>query len=63
MNENTRELVLAGLRQALQAKVATIWTNVTLAGEANPAQRFHDGVIRAAELYEQAVAAVEAVER
>lgn len=60
MNDGTRELILAGLRQGLQAKVAVIWTNVTLAGETNAEQRFKDGITKAAKLYEQAVEAVEA---
>jgi hypothetical protein len=51
---HTREVVLDGLRQALQARVATIWNNVTLAGEPNSVARFKDGMLKAITHYEQA---------
>jgi hypothetical protein len=57
--DDTREILLAGLRQALQARVANIWNNVTLAGEQPPGPRFKEGVTRAVEYYKQAVKAIE----
>ena len=57
--DDTREILLAGLRQALQAHVANVWNNVTLAGEQPPGPRFKEGVTRAVDYYKQAVAAVE----
>lgn len=58
-SDDTREILLAGLRQALQARVATVWSNVTLGGEQAPGPRFKEGVTKAVAYYEQAVAAVE----
>ena len=57
--DDTREVILAGLRHALQMRVATIWNNVTQAGEQAPGPRFKEGVTKAAIFYQQAVAAVE----
>ena len=50
----TREVLLEGLRQALQARVGTIWNNVTLAGEPSPGPRFAEGIKKAIEYYEKA---------
>ena len=47
------------MRHALQMRVATIWNNVTLAGEQAPGPRFKEGVTKAVAYYQQAVAAVE----
>jgi hypothetical protein len=47
------------LRQALQARVANVWNNVTLGGEQAPGPRFKEGVTKAVIFYQQAVAAVE----
>ena len=57
--DDTRDVILAGLRHALQMRVATIWNNVTLAGEQAPGPRFKEGVTKAVAYYQQAVAAVE----
>lgn len=54
----TREVLLAGLRQALQARVGSIWNNVTLAGEPDSAARFKEGVERSAKFYERAWRAI-----
>lgn len=54
MNLETRELLLEALAQALQARVATIWNNVTLAGENDPEKRFIEGVTKAVAYYEAA---------
>jgi hypothetical protein len=62
MTDDTREVMLEGLRQALSAKVANIWTNVTLAGEPNPERRFKEGVTKAAVFYRQAVKAIKEME-
>jgi hypothetical protein len=62
MTDDTREIMLEGLRQALAAKVANIWSNVTLAGEPHPEQRFKEGVTKAAQFYRQAVKAVDEME-
>lgn len=51
---NTREVLLDGLRLALQTKVAAIWGNVTLAGEPAPGPRFTNGIKDAIENYEKA---------
>lgn len=57
--DDTREVLLAGLRQALQARVANVWNNVTLGGEQAPGPRFKEGVTKAVIFYQQAVTAVE----
>jgi len=57
--DDTRDLLLAALRQALQARVAQVWSNVTLAGEQPPGPRFKEGITKAVAYYKQAVAAVE----
>jgi hypothetical protein len=63
MNEDTRTVILEGLRQALQARVAAVWSNVTLAGEQqHAAKRFKEGITTAVSFYEQAVEAIEAME-
>jgi len=51
---NTRELVLDGLRQALQGRIAQVWANVTLAGEPDPGPRFIEGFNTAVKAYEKA---------
>lgn len=52
---HTREVLLDGLRQALQARVGSIWSNVTLAGETAHAEaRFIKGVEEAIKFYEKA---------
>jgi hypothetical protein len=58
-NPNVREIALEGLRQALQARVAQIWTNITLPGEGNRAERFKEGYAKAVEAYELAWHAVD----
>jgi hypothetical protein len=58
-SEETREILLAGLRHALQMRVATIWNNVTLEGAQEPGPRFKKGVTAAVDYYKQAVVAVE----
>jgi hypothetical protein len=57
--DDTRDVILAGLRHALQMRVATIWNNVTLSGEQEPGPRFKEGVTKAVKFYQQAVKAVE----
>jgi hypothetical protein len=57
--DDTRDVILAGLRHALQMRVATIWNNVTLGGEQAPGPRFKEGITKAVIFYQQAVAAVE----
>lgn len=54
----TREVLLDGLRQALQVRIGSIWNNVTLAGESNSAARFKDGLTKAIAHYEQAWKAI-----
>lgn len=54
----TREVLLAGLRQALQVRVGNIWNNVTLAGETDSAARFKEGVERSVKFYEKAWRAI-----
>jgi hypothetical protein len=56
---NTRTVVLEGLRQALQARVAQVWTTVTMAGEQNREERFKTGFMKAIEAYEQAWSAID----
>jgi hypothetical protein len=58
-SDDTREILLAGLRQALQARVANVWNNVTLAGEQPPGPRFKEGITKAVDFYQQAVKAIE----
>lgn len=60
--DDTREVMLAGLRQALQARVAAVWNNVTMAGEPATGSRFKEGVTKAARFYQQAVKAIEKME-
>jgi hypothetical protein len=63
MKQDTRDTILEGLRQALQARVAAVWSNVTLAGEqAQAAKRFKEGITSAVSFYEHAVKAVEDME-
>jgi len=63
MKEDTRNAILEGLRQALQARVAAVWSNVTLAGEQEHApKRFKAGITTAVSFYEHAVKAVEDME-
>ena len=50
----TREVLLEGLRQGLQARVAQLWSNVTLQGEPTPGPRFAEGITKAIENYEKA---------
>ena len=59
---DTREVLLEGLLQALQARVVSVWNNVTLHGEPQAAERFKKGITSAAQFYEQAVKAVEKME-
>jgi hypothetical protein len=54
----TQEILLEGLRQALQARVANVWSNVTLAGEPDSGARFKEGIEKSVRLYEQAWRAV-----
>ena len=56
---NTRAVALDGLRQALQGRVAQIWTTVTMAGEQNREERFKKGFATAIEAYEQAWHAID----
>lgn len=56
---NTRAVVLEGLRQALQGRVAQIWSTVTMAGEQNREERFKKGFATAIEAYEQAWRAID----
>ena len=56
---DTRALALEGLRQAFQGRVALLWTNMTLAGEPNPAQRFKSGFDKAVDAYEKAWHAID----
>lgn len=58
-SDDIRNALLAGLRHALEVRVATIWNNVTLSGEQEPGPRFKEGVTKAVNYYKQAVAAVE----
>ena len=58
-SDDTRDVILAGLRHALQMRVATIWNNVTLEGAQEPGPRFKEGVTKAVAYYEQAVAAID----
>jgi hypothetical protein len=55
---HTREVMLDGLRQALQARVGAIWNNVTLAGESSQGPRFKEGITQAITYYEQAWKAI-----
>lgn len=55
----TKEVLLDGLRQALQARLAAIWSNVTLAGESTPGPRFKEGVTQAIKFYESAWKAID----
>ena len=57
-NPNTREIALEGLRQALQARIAQIWTNLTMPGEPARVERFTEGYTKAVEAYELAWHAV-----
>jgi len=57
--DDTRDVILAGLRHALQMRVATIWNNVTLEGVQEPGPPFKKGIEKAVAYYKQAVAAVE----
>jgi hypothetical protein len=56
---HTREVLLDGLRQALQARVSSIWNNVTLAGESSPGPRFKEGITKAVAYYEKAWKAID----
>jgi hypothetical protein len=58
---HTREVLLDGLRQALQARVGTIWNNVTLAGEPDSVARFKEGIEKAITYYEQAWKAIDKI--
>lgn len=58
---HTREILLEGLRQALQARVGTIWNNVTLAGESSSGPRFKEGITKAISYYEQAWKAIDKI--
>jgi hypothetical protein len=58
-SDDIREILLAGLRHALQMRVATIWNNVTLEGVQEPGPPFKKGITKAVDYYKQAVAAVE----
>jgi hypothetical protein len=51
---NTREVLLEGLRQALQARVVKLYTVLSSAGEQNTAERGMAGLKRAVEAYEHA---------
>jgi hypothetical protein len=62
VSDDTREVLLEGLRQALQARVVSIWNNVTLTGEPSPGPRFKEGITKAAQFYKQAVKAIEEME-
>jgi hypothetical protein len=57
--DDIRAQLLAGLRHALQMRVAAVWNNVTLGGEQAPGPRFKEGVTKAVIFYQQAVTAVE----
>jgi hypothetical protein len=54
MRPDTREVLLEGLRQALQARVVGLWSNVTQAGEPTPGPRFAEGLQKAIMFYEKA---------
>jgi hypothetical protein len=54
----TREVLLEGLRQALQARVANTWANVTLRGEPDPGTRFKTGIEESVKFYELAWKAI-----
>ncbi len=55
---NTKQVLLDGLRQALQAKIGHIWTTVTVPNEPDPAARFREGVGKAVKHYEMAWRAI-----
>lgn len=54
MQPDTREVLLQGLQKALQERVVTLWSNVTLAGEPTPGPRFAEGLQKAIMFYEKA---------
>lgn len=54
MQPDTREVLLQGLQKALQERVVTLWSNVTLAGEPTPGPRFAEGLHKAIMFYEKA---------
>ncbi len=56
---NTRTIIFEGLRQAFQARIAQVWSNVTMAGEREREERFKRGVINAIEAYEKAWHAID----
>jgi hypothetical protein len=55
---NTRRILLEGLRQGLQGRVAQVWSTVTTGGEPDPAPRFIKGITNSVKAYEQAWAAI-----
>jgi len=56
--DDTKDVILAGLRAALQARIVSIWNNVTLTGEPKAEARFKEGVTNSAKYYRLAVKAV-----
>lgn len=54
----TQEVLLDGLRQALQARIANVWNTVTLGREPDPEARFKEGIEKAVKFYEQAWRAI-----
>jgi hypothetical protein len=53
LKPNTRAVVLDGLRQGLQGRIAQLYNNLTLAGETNTQERAKLGIKHAIEAYEK----------
>lgn len=58
----TKEVLLDGLRQALQARISQVWSTVTIAGERDAAARFKTGIESSVKFYEQAWKAIKDME-